>query len=76
MVNWEKLFRTRTKITGFRLEVCFKNKDFISKMVKLENVQIAIDLPGKGELEYGEGWEESGNSWGENGIGEKPYKEV
>jgi hypothetical protein len=66
----------QNNITGFRLEVCFENKDFLSKRVKLENVQIAIDLPGKGEVEYGEGWEESGNSWGENGIGEKPYEEV
>ena len=66
----------QNNITGFCLGVCFENKDFLSKRVKLENVQIAIDLPGKGEVEYGEGWEESGNSWGENGIGEKPYEEV
>jgi len=35
-------------ITGLRLEVCFENNDFLSKMVKLENVQIATDLPGEG----------------------------
>jgi hypothetical protein len=62
--------------TGFRLEVVFQNKDFLSKMVKVENVQIATDLPGEGEVEYGEGWEESGNWWGESGKGEKAYEEV
>jgi hypothetical protein len=34
--------------TGLRLEVCFENNDFISKMVKLENIQIATELPGEG----------------------------
>jgi hypothetical protein len=66
----------QNKITGFCLEVCFENKDFLSKMVKLENVQIVTDLPWEGEVEYGEGWEESGNWWGESGKGEKPYEEV
>jgi hypothetical protein len=66
----------QNKITEFRLEVCFENKDFGSRMVKLENVQIATDLPGKGEVQYGEGWEEPGNLWGENGIREEPYEEV
>ena len=40
----------QNNITGFCLEVCFKNKDFLSKMVKLENVQIPTDLPGVGEV--------------------------
>jgi len=70
----------QNKITEFRLEVCFENKDFGSKMVKLENLQIATHLPGTGEVEYGEGWEEPGNLWGENGIGnaigEEPYEAV
>ena len=54
----------------------FQNKDFLSKMVKLENVQIATDLPGGGEVEYGEGWDKSGNWWGESGEGKKAYEEV
>ena len=58
------------------MEVCFENKDFLSKMVKLENVQIATDLPGEEEVEYGEGLEESGNWWGETGKGEKAYEEA
>jgi hypothetical protein len=35
-------------ITGLRLEVCFENNYFLSKMVKLENVQISKDLPEEG----------------------------
>ena len=54
----------------------FQNKHFLSKMVKLENLQIATDLPGETEVEFGPGWEESGNWWGESGEGEKPYEEV
>jgi len=66
----------QNNITGLRLEVVFQNKHFLSKMVKLENLQIATDLPGETEVEFGPGWEESGNWWGESGEGEKPYEEV
>ena len=64
----------QNNITGFCLEVCFENKNFLSKMVKLENVQIATDLPGEWEVEYGEGWEESGYWWEESGKREKAYE--
>ena len=59
MVDWEKSYTTnyQNNITEIWLEVVFQNKDFLSKMVKLENVQIATDLPGEEEVEYGEGWE-------------------
>ena len=40
----------QNNITVFRLEVCFQNKDFLSKMVKLENLQFSTDLPGEGEV--------------------------
>ena len=51
----------QNNITGFCLEVCFENKNFLSNMVKLDNVQIATDLPGEGEVEFGfgEGWGKS-----------------
>jgi hypothetical protein len=55
----------QNNITKIRLEVCFEKKEFGSKMVKLENLQIATDLPGEGDVEDGEGWEEPGNFWGE-----------
>ena len=45
-------------------------------MVKLDNLQIAIDLPGEGGVESGEGWEESGNWCGESGKGGKAYEEM
>ncbi len=66
----------QNNITGVCLEVVYQNKHFLSKMVKLENLQIAADLPGETEVEFGPGWEESGNWWGESGKGETPYEEV
>ena len=60
----EEAISYQNKITAFRLEVCFEKKDFGCRIVKLANVKIATDLPVEGEMEYGKGWEESGNSWG------------
>ncbi len=46
-------------------------------IINLPNISITNDnLTSSPLQEYGPGWEESGNSWGENGIGEEPYEEV
>ena len=44
--------------------------------LQLRSSTIFCLWPGEGVVEYGEGWEESANWWGESGEGEKAYEEA